>query len=84
MSKEFDRDIEIHGVQYRINGTFNERYIDESFSHEFGIHRCGHYEISDVEIDCVAVVDQDGGEAEVYPDTFLKAAIIEELNGILV
>lgn len=84
MAKEFDRDISIRGIQYRITGTYSEKWVDDSFSHEFGVHHCGHNEIQDVEIECVTVVDQDGGEAEIYPDSFLKAEIIEELSGVLV
>lgn len=38
------------------------RYVDDSFSHAFGVHECGHWEI-DIDDVAVRIIDSDGDVA---------------------
>lgn len=79
-----DEYVLIGDTDYAVGGMYSDKWIDDSFDHEFGIEKCGHYELDKVEIDYVAAVDQDGGEHEVAFDAGLWARIEEELLGVLI
>ena len=80
----FEKDIVVHGTQYLVVGSYSERIVDDSFSHEFGVQRCCHAEIENIELEYCAMVDPDGGEQEVEPDKYLLELIKESLSEALV
>lgn len=48
----------------------NITYVDDSFTDEFGIYDCGHYELEDIityTIDHVYYIDDDGEQHEAEP-----------------
>ena len=49
MSLTHCENIELAGMEFDITAEFNAEYVDDSFSHEFGIERCGHWEVTDIE-----------------------------------
>lgn len=81
---KFDKNIEVGGVIYSVQGSYSDRYVDDTFSHEFGVEKCGHYKVDRITIESVYYEDSDGGDHEIPYDSFLWAKIEEELMGVLV
>jgi len=46
----FEIECDYIGMKYYVQGVFSCVWVDDSFSHEFGVHRCGHYEVVDVDV----------------------------------
>jgi hypothetical protein len=55
------------GTEYLVILDGDSVYVDDSFDHEFGTERCGHWELDWESTDIVAVVDSDGDEID--PET---------------
>lgn len=70
MSLTHCENIELAGMEFDITAEFLAEYVDDSFSHEFGIERCGHWEITDIEdadFDCDPAEVCAGYVRDVYP-----------------
>lgn len=78
----FERDIEVQGGQYFVTGNYDIKYEDASFSHEFGVEHRTEVIIENVEIEYVAMVDQDGEEKELIPDQKLREMLVESVQEI--
>jgi hypothetical protein len=63
MSLTHCENIELAGMEFDITAEFLAEYVDDSFSHEFGIEKCGHWEVTEIEY-----ADFDCDPAEVCTD----------------
>jgi hypothetical protein len=76
---KYATEVTIDEKEYYVEGTFTKRFVDESFSHAFGIAERGHYEVDELIIDTV-MLDCD----EICPSKRLEADIKEKLREELV
>ncbi len=53
-----------HGEEYQVVLDGPAVYVDDSFDHEFGTERIGHWELDWEQTDIVAVIDSDGNEID--------------------
>lgn len=49
MTETFCQTAELAGMEFDFTGEFEFHYEDNSFSHEFGIERCGQYEVDQID-----------------------------------
>ena len=52
------------GSEYQVVLDGSAMYVDDSFDHEFGTERIGHWELDWEQTDIVAVIDSDGDEID--------------------
>jgi hypothetical protein len=53
-----------HGIEYLVILDGPAMYVDDSFDHEFGTERIGHWELDWEQTDIVSVIDPDGDEID--------------------
>lgn len=49
MTETFCQTAELAGMEFDFTGEVEFHYEDNSFSHEFGIERCGQYEVDQID-----------------------------------
>ena len=64
---EHELTVTYNGTEYQVILDGEAVYVDDSFDHEFGTERRGHWELDWESTDIVAVVDSDGDEID--PET---------------
>lgn len=57
---DFDKFIRHDGREYYVTGQYTTRYVDDSFSHEFGIEHRGHYEVEGFEVETISEETSEG------------------------
>ena len=80
-----DKFIKIDGKEYYVMFNYWENRVDDSFDHEYGTKKCGHYEVSDIDILEVYLQTDGGDQLEINMmriDPALKKAITDELLGM--
>ena len=80
----FDKFIQHDGKEYYVTGTYTSRYVDDSFSHEFGVEHRGHHEVEDFEIETISLDTPDGSVDLDWPviSQDLRDAVTEEIMGM--
>lgn len=69
--------------EYRVVGTYREKMADASYSHEFGVEVIMHREITDIYLDNVYIIDEEGEQVEIVPDKHLESELNEKLVKLL-
>ena len=61
---EHELTVTYKGSEYQVVLDGSAMYVDDSFDHEFGTERIGHWELDWEQTDIVAVIDSDGDEID--------------------
>lgn len=61
---EHELTVKHRGQEYQVILDGPSVYVDDSFDHEFGTERIGHWELDWEQTDIVAVIDSDGDEID--------------------
>jgi hypothetical protein len=70
------------GTEYLVILDGDSVYVDDSFDHEFGTERCGHWELDWEQTEIVSVIDTDGDEIDHESVPGLTRAIREASDDI--
>jgi hypothetical protein len=74
---EHELTVKHRGQEYQVILDGPSVYVDDSFDHEFGTERIGHWELDWEQTDIVSVIDTDGEEIDPYDVVGLTRAIKE-------
>lgn len=61
---EHELTVKHKGAEYQVILDGPAMYVDDSFDHEFGTERIGHWELDWESTEIVAVIDSDGDEID--------------------
>lgn len=81
--ENFEQQVDIKGMSFWVEGYFDKHWKDDSFSHNHGIEKCGHYEARDIVIEEAYIIDEDGEQWKIDLGESLKKNIIESLEVLL-